>query len=76
MTAITGGRFRYAPVITANWSEGDSDNRWTIPIGGGVGRVFRVGKQPVNASLRAYHNIESPRSGSDWQLQFQIQFLF
>ncbi len=65
-----------APIITANWSEGDSDNRWTIPIGGGIGKVFRVGKQPVNASLRAYHNIESPRSGSDWQLQFSIQFLF
>jgi hypothetical protein len=65
-----------APVITANWSEGDSDNQWTIPIGGGIGKVFRIGKQPVNASLRAYHNLQSPKSGSDWQLQFQIQFLF
>jgi hypothetical protein len=65
-----------APVITANWSEGDSDNQWTIPIGGGIGKIFRIGKQPVNASVRAYHNLQSPRSGSDWQLQFQIQFLF
>ena len=65
-----------APVITANWSEGDSDNQWTIPIGGGIGRVFKIGKQPVNASVRAYHNLQSPRGGSDWQLQFQIQFIF
>ncbi|MHC4475245.1 MAG: neuromedin U [Planctomycetota bacterium] len=64
-----------APIITANWSA-DSDNQWTIPIGGGIGRVFKIGKQPVNASIRAYHNLESPRNGSDWQLQFQIQFLF
>jgi hypothetical protein len=64
-----------APVITANWSA-DSSQQWTIPIGGGVGKVFKIGKQHVNASLRAYHNLQSPRSGSDWQLQFQIQFLF
>ena len=65
-----------APTITANWSAADSDDRWTIPIGGGIGRVFKIGKQPVNMSVRAYHNLESPTSGSDWQLQFQIQFLF
>jgi hypothetical protein len=54
----------------------DSDDRWTIPIGGGFGRVFKIGQQPVNASVKAYHNLESPTNGSDWQLQFQIQFLF
>ncbi|UCF44516.1 MAG: neuromedin U [Planctomycetota bacterium] len=64
-----------APVITSNWSA-DSSQQWTIPIGGGIGKVFKVGRQPVNASLRAYYNLQSPRSGSDWQLQFQIQFLF
>ena len=49
---------------------------WTVPIGGGIGKVFHVGKQAVNASLRAYHNIEAPREGADWQLQFQLTFLF
>lgn len=64
-----------APVITSNWSA-DSSQQWTVPIGGGIGKVFKIGKQPINASVRAYHNLESPRNGSDWQLQFQIQFLF
>jgi hypothetical protein len=64
-----------APIITANWSA-VSSQRWTIPIGGGVGKVLKIGKQPVNVSLRAYHNLQSPRSGSDGQLQFQIQYLF
>jgi hypothetical protein len=64
-----------APIITANWSA-ESSETWTVPIGGGIGKVFNIGKQPVNASLRAYHNIESPKAGSDWQLQFQISFLF
>lgn len=64
-----------SPVITANWSA-DSSETWTIPIGGGIGKVFKVGKQPVNAAIKAYHNVQSPRTGADWQLQFQIQFLF
>jgi hypothetical protein len=28
-----------APIITANW-EADSDHRWTVPFGGGVGKIF------------------------------------
>ena len=64
-----------SPVITKNWSA-ESNQQWTIPIGGGIGRVFKIGKQPVNVSVRAYHNLESPATGADWQLQFQIQFLF
>ena len=32
-----------APVITANW-EAASGNRWTVPVGGGVSKLFRVGK--------------------------------
>jgi len=63
------------PIITADWSA-DSSQQWTIPIGGGIGKVFKIGNQPVNISLGAFHNVESPTNGSDWQLQFQIQLLF
>lgn len=64
-----------APIITANW-EADSDNRWTIPFGGGVGKIFHIGKQPINGQVSAYYNVESPDSGADWQLRLQLQFLF
>lgn len=65
-----------SPIITANWEAG-SANRWTIPIGGGVGRVFNIGKQPINASLTYYYNVESPEFiGGDSQLRFQWTFLF
>jgi hypothetical protein len=58
------------PLITANW-EADSDNRWTVPIGGGIGRVFKIGNQPINAQLTAYRNVLTPDdSGADWQLRF------
>ena len=64
-----------APIITANW-EADSDNRWTVPFGGGVGKIFKIGKQPVNGQISAYYNVEKPDSGADWQLRLQLQFLF
>ncbi len=65
-----------SPLITANW-EASSDQRWTIPVGGGVGRLFKIGHQPVNAQISAYYNVEKPEfAGSDWQLRAQMQFLF
>ena len=64
-----------APIITANW-EADSDNTWTVPFGGGVGRVFKIGKQPVNLKVAGYYNMERPDNAPDWNLQAQLTFLF
>jgi len=64
-----------APINTANW-EADSDNRWTIPLGGGGGKVFRVGKQPLNFQTQAFYNVEKPDFGPEWSLRVQLQFLF
>jgi len=64
-----------APILTANW-EATSGNKWTVPFGGGAGRVFRVGKQALNTSLQAYYNVERPTFGADWQVRLQVSFLF
>jgi hypothetical protein len=40
------------------------------------GKIFHVGKQPINAQAGAYHNVEKPDSGADWELRLQLQFLF
>ena len=64
-----------SPIINANW-EANSDNRWTIPLGGGFGKIFRIGKQPMNAQVHAYYNVEKPQFGADWTLRVQLQFLF
>jgi len=64
-----------APVITANW-EAD-DDKWTVPFGGGVGRVFKIGKQPVKMSAAVYYNVVAPDDYDDvWNLQFALTFLF
>jgi len=64
-----------SPNITADW-HADSEERWTVPIGGGVGRLFRVGKQPVNIQLAGYYNVVHPTLGPEWTVRLQIQFLF
>ena len=64
-----------APIITANW-EADSGDRWTVPFGGGVGKIFDIGKQQVNGLVSAYYNVDKPEFGADWQLRLQLQLLF
>ena len=71
----TGWYLNSAPIITANW-EADSKNTWTVPFGGGVGKIFRIGRQPLNGQVGDYYNVEKPQFGPDWQLRIQLQFLF
>ena len=63
------------PLITANW-EADDDNTWTVPIGGGAGKIFKFGKLPVNCQAQVFYNLETPDGGPNWQLRIQFQFLF
>lgn len=63
------------PIITANW-EADSGNEWTIPFGGGIGRLVKFGKLPVDFKLAAYWNAEKPEHAPDWSLEFMMKFLF
>ena len=64
-----------SPVMTADW-ETESEDRWTIPVGGGLGKLARFGKLPVDFKLAAYYNLEKPQFGSDWAAQFTVKFLF
>ena len=64
------------PVLTADW-EADSGQQWTVPVGAGLGRVFKLGKRHINAKLGLYYNVEAPDGNDDvWNLQFQWTFLY
>jgi len=64
-----------APIITANW-EAESGEQWTVPFGGGIGRVFRIGRQPINMQTQVFYNVETPTNGAKWQWRLQVQLLF
>jgi hypothetical protein len=63
------------PIINANW-KASSGNVWTVPVGGGAGRILILGLQPVNISASFYGNAVHPTSGSSWNMRLQIAFLF
>jgi hypothetical protein len=64
-----------SPIITANW-RASSGNIWTVPFGGGVGRVMKLGFQPVNITAQFYGNAVCPKSTSSWSMRLQVAFLF
>ena len=64
-----------APIITVNW-KADRDDRWTVPLGGGIGRIFHLGRLPVNTQISGYYNLVKPDNGADWQLRAQVQLMF
>jgi hypothetical protein len=70
-----GWNISSSPIITANWAA-SSGNVWVVPLGGGVGRVMKLGVQPVNLSAQLYGNIVHPRNASPWGMRLQIAFLF
>ena len=61
--------------MSYNW-KADSDEAWTIPIGGGLGKIFRFGGMPFDMRLSAYVNVEAPDSAADWFTEFQIKLMF
>jgi hypothetical protein len=64
-----------SPIITANW-EASSGNKWAFPLGAGIGKIFRIDEQPMNASLQAFDYLQSPTGGPRWAIRAQLQFLF
>ncbi len=76
-----------APIMTANWAANKAGDVWTVPLGGGVGKLFKLGqilpleghaiaKLPINTQLQAFGNVHRPEFGSEWQLRFHVQLLF
>lgn len=63
-----------SPIVTANWKV--DTGRWVVPIGGGVGKIVRFGKLPVNAYAQVFRNVERPDGTTSWSARFQMQFLF
>jgi hypothetical protein len=44
---------------SADW-EAPSNDRWTVPIGGGFGKQFKIGQQQFQAYAQAGYNIVRP----------------
>ncbi|HVR45456.1 MAG TPA: neuromedin U [Candidatus Binatia bacterium] len=47
-----------APIITANWTL--AQNKWTVPLGGGVSKTFKNDGQLMQLSVLYYTNVTRP----------------
>jgi len=70
-----GWYFVSSLIITADWAA-KSGNQWTVPVGGGAGRVFKVGTQMFNARMQFWKDVKQPTGAQSWTMQTQIQLLF
>ncbi len=61
-------------IMTADW-EAKAGQRWTVPLGGGMGKLFRLGKLPIDSTLEVFWNVEHPDYAGDWQLRFRVTFV-
>lgn len=64
-----------SPIITANWEKGPEE-RWLVPVGGGIGKIVHLGKLPVNMYAQYFRNVERSGGTTPWSVRFQMQFLF
>jgi opacity protein-like surface antigen len=64
-----------SPLMTADWLAAPGQ-QWTVPVGGGLGRVFKLGDQPVSMYVSAYYNAIRPDLAPTWQLRTELSLLF
>ena len=64
-----------SPINVANWDE-PSDEIWTIPLGGGFGKVIKRDHAPINLKCEAYSYLDNAPADTDWTLMLSCEFLF
>jgi hypothetical protein len=64
-----------SPSISANW-QANERNRWLVPVGGGIGKILKIGKQRVSVTVESYYHAQSPEIGPDWQTRVQFSLLY
>ena len=61
--------------MIANWNQ-NNNQRWTVPVGGGVGKLVAVGKDAINIRAESYYNPMRHDQGSEWSANLTLQYLF
>lgn len=73
---LADGWYLYSnATITADW-EVSSDERWTVPLGGGFGKVFSFAGYSWSASAQAFSNVETPSDAPKWSWNMQLSMMF
>jgi hypothetical protein len=66
-----------APIVTVDWSA--AQNKWAVPLGGGVSRTFKLGDQLMSVSAVYYTYVTRPITNPQtnfkvtWSLLYPIK---
>lgn len=69
-----GWAIGYSPELYFNWNL--PYNAWNFPLGLNASKVFRIGKQPVSASISYFYNIIRPENYTNMYIKAGFTFLF
>ncbi len=61
--------------VIANWKS-PSDQRWTVPVGAGIGKLFAAGENAVDAHIEGYYHVVTPDRGPSWSIGATVSFIF
>jgi len=64
-----------APIITADWNA-PAEQKWTLPVGIGLGKVTAIGRQAVSLGMQYYHNAKRPDTAGADQWRFVFALLY
>lgn len=63
-----------APIITANWVA--AQNKWAVPLGGGLARTFKAGDQLMQLSVFYYTYVTRPITNPQTNLKIVWSLLY
>lgn len=63
-----------SPIVTANWTS--AQNKWAVPLGGGVAKTFKVGDQLMSLSAQYYTYVARPVTSPQTNLKISWSLLF
>ncbi len=61
--------------ITSNW-QASSSHKWTVPVGGGIGKAFSLDKQALSLQLQGFYNVVEADNLPRWYFQLALQHMF
>jgi hypothetical protein len=63
------------PIMTADWTK-ESGEQWTIPVGGGVGKLMKFESfPPLDFKLQAFTTVVRPTGGPEWSAMFSVKLI-
>ena len=80
----------FQPIITKHFEGGwyisaqdilwsvdfEDNNRWSLTAGVRIGRITKLGEQPVNIFVEPFYDVSGNNNGNEWGVKLSISFLF